>query len=367
MVLGLRGIPSVQGGIETHVRMLYPLLARLGCEVTVVQRSPYFPGAARRRRWHRVRLAYVWAPKIIGVETALHTFFGILYAAILRPHILHLHGIGPAFLTPLARLLGLRVVVTHHTFDYRREKWGTLAKTIFSIGERLGMKYATARIAISEDIRAHVRKAYDVDAVVVPNGARVAVKLATTGLISRFGLTSSRYILCVARFESTKRLQDLIDAFERIRAPGWKVALVGGLDRGDSYVKSIIERSRRNPNVVLTDFQTGRALRELYSHAALFVLCSSHEGQPIALLEALGYGLPILASAIPANLAVPLPPSRFFGVGDVQSLAELIESDIVNGTSAEMWQQIQRDVRKRFDWKRSARLTYDVYRETLTQ
>jgi hypothetical protein len=41
MVLGLRGVIDVQGGIETHARRLYPLLARLGCDVEIVQRSAY--------------------------------------------------------------------------------------------------------------------------------------------------------------------------------------------------------------------------------------------------------------------------------------------------------------------------------------
>jgi hypothetical protein len=40
MVAGLRGLINVQGGIETHARMLYPLLARIGCEKEIVQRSP---------------------------------------------------------------------------------------------------------------------------------------------------------------------------------------------------------------------------------------------------------------------------------------------------------------------------------------
>ena len=54
MVLGLRGVIDVQGGIETHARRLYPLLARLGCDVEIVQRSAYYPRErGRRREWRR--------------------------------------------------------------------------------------------------------------------------------------------------------------------------------------------------------------------------------------------------------------------------------------------------------------------------
>ena len=41
MVLGLRGFPGIEGGVEKHAEQLYPLLVELGCEVRVLTRSPY--------------------------------------------------------------------------------------------------------------------------------------------------------------------------------------------------------------------------------------------------------------------------------------------------------------------------------------
>lgn len=43
---------------------------------------------------------------------------------------LHIHAIGPALLVPYAKLLGMKVVFTHHGPDYDRDKWGFVAKTI---------------------------------------------------------------------------------------------------------------------------------------------------------------------------------------------------------------------------------------------
>lgn len=65
---------------------------------------------------------------------------------------MHIHAIGPALLTPMARLLGMKVVFTHHGPDYDRNKWGTAAKTILKLGERMGTKYANEVIVISEVI-----------------------------------------------------------------------------------------------------------------------------------------------------------------------------------------------------------------------
>jgi len=40
-VLGTRGFPGVQGGVEAHCENLYTRLAKSGCDVTVFTRSAY--------------------------------------------------------------------------------------------------------------------------------------------------------------------------------------------------------------------------------------------------------------------------------------------------------------------------------------
>ena len=64
------------------------------------------------------------------------------------------------------------------------------------------------------------------------------------------------------------------------------------------------EKAGNNSNVILTGFLNGEPLRQLYSHAGLFVLPSYYEGLPIVLLEAMSYGLSCIASDIPANQEV---------------------------------------------------------------
>ena len=127
MMLGLRGFPGVQGGVEAHAEHLCQLLRELDCDVEVVVRSAYVPGD-RGDGWKGVRYLRIWSPKSRVLETIVHSFLGVLAAAWRRPQVLHVQAIGPALMVPLARLLGLHVVVTHHGPDYDREKWGRFAK-----------------------------------------------------------------------------------------------------------------------------------------------------------------------------------------------------------------------------------------------
>lgn len=361
IVLGLRGFPGVQGGVETHAEHLYPLMANLGCAVEVVGRSPYLT-LPKDGQWQGVTLSRLWCPRHKDLEALVHTFIGVLYAAVRRPDILHLHAIGPAIMTPLARLLGLRVVVTHHGPDYDRQKWGRFPRWILRIGERLGMRYAHRRIAISEVIRQLVRKNHQRDCALIPNGVALPRLAETSTVLEKFDLNPGRYLLFVSRLVPEKRHLDLIKAFAMANLPEWKLVLVGGSDHPDEYMREVIELGRDTANVVLTGFQTGVSLQELYTHAGMFVLPSSHEGLPIVLLEALSYGLPVIASDIPANLEVGLEQDQYFPLGECAALAGMLERRARIPLDRESREKSRTWVTERYDWTAIARLTLDVYR-----
>ncbi|GAA5169769.1 glycosyltransferase family 4 protein [Viridibacterium curvum] len=364
-MLGLRGFPEVQGGVETHCAHLCPLLVELGCDVTVIARAGYQkPGYLGG--WKGVKFRALWTPRSKGAEAIVHTFLGVLYAGlVLRPDVLHIQAIGPALMTPLARLLGLRVVVTHHGPDYDRQKWGRLARSILRMGEACGMRWANARIVISRTIRDLVKNKYGLDSALIPNGVTLPELPDSTGALTHFGLEPGKYVLLVSRLVPEKRHLDLINAFAQAALPGWKLALVGGSDHPDDYSRAVEQAVQRSPAVVATGFQSGLALRELYAHAGGFVLPSSHEGLPIALLEALSFGLPVIASDIPANLEVGLPEESYFPLGDVATLAarlSLLATGMPEPESAT--RQARREwVVGRYDWHQIATATRQVYLE----
>lgn len=364
MALGLRGFPDIQGGVESHAEKLYPLLARKGCRVEVLVRSPYW-SADRSNEWSGVRFRRLWAPRATGIEAFLHSLLGVFYAGIKRPDVLHIHAIGPAIVTPIARLLGLRVVVTHHGPDYDREKWSGFARWILRTGERLGMRFSNQRIVISKVISDLVNDKYHLDSRLIPNGVTVPSLPESTGSLQEHKLSPRKYVLCVSRLVPEKRQIDLIRAFAAARLEGWKLALVGAIDVPDDYIIQVRELAGITPGVALTGFQSGLALRELYAHAGIFVLPSSHEGLPIALLEALSYGLTVLASDIPANLEIGLPAEHYFPLGDVSALARSLSRFAQPGTDAMAREKRREWVRGKYDWESIADATLNVYKDAV--
>jgi glycosyltransferase involved in cell wall biosynthesis len=316
-----------------------------------------------------VRLKRLWSPKGGALETLVHTFLGTLYAGLVRPDVLHIHAVGPALFTPLARLFGLRVVVTHHGPDYDREKWHGFARFVLRLGERMGMRFSNERIAISKTIQAIIANHHSRPAVLIPNGVDLPEAPNTCSKVRELGLVPQRYVLQVGRFVPEKRQADLIRAFHLAAPVGWKLALVGNLDRTDSYTREIMRIAGENPNVVLTGFQQGLGLRELFGHAGMFVLPSSHEGLPIALLEALSFGLPVIASDIAANLELGLPDQNYFPVGNIGELARRIQyfTAVSPDERIERTRLLRAWVAERYDWQTIARQTVVVYRSAFSQ
>ena len=361
MIIGIRGFPNVQGGVETHAAQLGAELVKLGCEVEAVVRSPYQPSAVGDS-WNGIRFKSLWSPRSSGLEAIVHTTLAVLYAAVRRPDILHIQAIGPGIVTPLARLLGLKVVATHHGPDYDRQKWGRFARTVLQLGERWSMRHAQQAIVISSVIEELVRSKHRVDAALIPNGVQLPALLEAGSTLARFGLEAGRYVLLVSRIVPEKRHLDLIEAYAQARLPGWQLVLVGAADHPDAYTRSVLDAAAAQPGVVCTGFQSGAALAELYTNAGVFVLPSSHEGLPIALLEALSYGLPVVASDIPANLAVGCSEIRYYPLGQSAQLAAALEEVAARPADAGYRDRLRAFVGERYSWPQIARQTSALYR-----
>lgn len=357
-VTGTRGIPDIPGGVETHCQHLYPLIVASGHQVKLCRRSSYVNDSLSQ--WRGVELVDVFSPKKKSLEAILHTFLAILEARKWRADILHVHAVGPSLMVPFGRLLGLKVVVTNHGPDYDRQKWGRAARAVLKLGEYLGGKFANEVIVISKHIRGIVKERCGRDSVLIPNGVEIPEIAEEHDYIDANGLESGRFMIAVGRFVPEKGLHDLIEAFSKMDT-SWKLVIAGDADHEDSYSRSLKQQAQGNPNIVLTGFITGEPLRQIFSHAGLFVMPSYHEGLPIALLEAMSYGLPVLVSDIPANLEVELGEEAYFPCGDVDKLAHGLHKKTTAEVSPELRNRSQNRVRNEYNWPTIATDTVRVY------
>jgi len=360
-VTGTRGIPDIPGGVETHCQHLYPHIVSHGHEVHLSRRISYVNDGLEQ--WKGIKLHDIYTPRSKAFEAIIHTFLSIIKAKQLHVDIVHIHAVGPALLVPFARLLGMKVVFTNHGPDYDRQKWGRVSKWVLMLGEYLGGRYSSVNIVISEVIRQIVLSRCKRDSQIIYNGVTKNNPAVNTDYLDSIGVSKGQYIIAVARFVPEKGLHDLIDAYAKTNS-AYKLVIAGDADHEDEYSK-LLKKKALNNNVTLTGYIGGEGLNQVYSHAALFVLPSYHEGLPIALLEALSYGLNVLVSDIPANMEVGLEKRHYFKCGDIKQLANSLNMILNEGVGASYNNKICKMLEDKYEWGKIAQQTIEVYKKSL--
>ena len=368
VVVGTRGFPNVQGGVETHCRQLYPALAMLGVDVTVFTRVPYVDPNLTESRG--VKLIPVKAVKNKFLEAFSHTSKCLDMARELNPDIIHIHAIGPSFFASKARKVGrCKVVVTHHGPDYKRKKWPLPAKLFLRFCEWRGMKKADKIITLEQGLAGIIQKKFDRQARIIPNGVWIFDPTTDESVVKRFGLTKNRYIMAVGRLVPEKGFHDLVAAYEKVKdqlPEGWKVVICGSADHSDKY-SSNLEKKAEKAGIVLTGYLEPDELRQIYSHAGLFILSSYYEGLPLVALEAMSYGIPYLMTDIKATKTLPLDKERLLIPGDIDELAAKLKSFTGVNFSEEQKQDMLKHVEEKYSWKLIAEQTLQVYKDVLAK
>jgi glycosyltransferase involved in cell wall biosynthesis len=232
--------------------------------------------------------------------------------------------------------------------------------------ERSYFQGAAAIIALTRAEREHIRNMGLTNRIeVIPNGINLSdleVALPRQEIEAQWGeLKGKRWLLFLGRLHPKKGLDLLLPAFAQIaREFPDHVLVIAGPDEG-GYAKSV-EKMVADLNlaerVLLTGPVYGPTKIGLLKLAKVFVLTSYSEGQPMAVLEALGCGTPALLTEpcnVPevaeagAGLVVPLSVEAIS-----RSLEEILRDE---GARREMGRNGCTLVTSRFTWDKVARQT----------
>jgi len=362
-VIGLRGIDAV-GGIETAVRELYPHLVERGWDVTVYTRSRYEPrGTAHSFRVRRLPTIYSR-----HLEAILHTGLCTLDAIFRGTDLIHYHAVGNALWLWVPRLLRIPTVVTVHGLDWERGKWGYLATRALLGGGWLAARLAHQVIGVSERVASYFAERMDRKVHVIPNGVPTPQLPPDSEWLVSVGLEEP-FLLFLGRLVPEKGVTTLLRAFRRTNLEV-KLVIAGAGTHTDTFVTEVRELASQDERVVLVGPRHGREKTALFSRAAVFVLPSLIEGMPIALLEAMGHGVPCVVSDIPELLEVvggtASKRAFVFRSGDVAHFATQLESAMSEAAST-VGAAGQAHVRERYNWRAIAEATEAVYWQAIAE
>lgn len=355
-VIGTRGIPDIQGGVEKHCEYMYPLLAE-DHDILLYRRIPFIEEDNRLIAYKGVKLLDLPTVKIKGIEALLHSFIAVCHSFWIKPDIVHIHNIGPSFFSPLLRLRGIKVIVTYHSPNYEHDKWGFFSKLFLRVCEKISFSFSDYLIFVNPFQRAKFNKKVQLKSVYIPNGI-VSEREIDVTFLQKWGLEKNNFILAVGRITEEKGFDLLIQAFRELKCCDLKLVIAGGADHNSDYAKKL--QNCGDNDIVFTGAVSSSGLNALYSAARLFVLSSRNEGFPLVLLEAMSFNVDILASDIPATKIVPISDDSKFRADSVDSLRDALESKIISPVSNPQYNIDE------YKWEIVAKKTLNIYKQVLS-
>jgi len=354
--IGGRGVGSAYSGIERYYEEVGSRLAEQGHRVLVYCRSHFSPAVEVYRGMELKRFPTLRSKHL---ETLVHTLLATLDVCFRRVDIVQFHALGSSPFAWIPRLFGKQSVVSVRGLDWQRAKWGRLARGYLRFCEWTSIIGPNATVVVSRTLQHYFRKRFGREVWFIPNGVNRTV-LRPPDAIRRWGLDRRNYLLYAGRISPEKNLETLLEAHRKVNRECMLV-MAGGSSYSEAYIEAL--KGKAGSRVLFTGFQTGKVLEELYSNALAFVLPSQMEGLSVALLEAMSYGLPVIASDIPENRELVLECGGFlFRLDDPESLVRTIQEVLANPSAARrIGETACVKCRERFDWDRIAQNTQDLY------
>lgn len=282
------------GGAENAFRWLAYGLQREGVEVIAAIPDT---AAVRKKGWiatalEEVAIPYVTFDKSGSPLRMLKNMYDLI--GRVRPDVVHSHLLDSNFYSSLAcRPRAIPHVCTEHG-DLLFVR-GTTAKT----------KYASIAVCsrlvvcVSEAVKKSA--AWTIPArklVTVPNGIRF-FKPDTSTFRAEFGIPSTAVLIGnVGNLYPVKGQKYLVDAFARLLKSHQEscLILVGRGDEENSLQKQVRELDIPEGRVIFTGFRND--VENILNALNLYVQPSLSEGHPLAVLEAMSLGIPVIASAV---------------------------------------------------------------------
>jgi len=277
--------------------------------------------------------------------------------------------------TPLSGLIGLFLkkvfripyVVTVHIFAYGEEHVGRFAKMYGAI-ERIVLRNADKVVSAGYQLKRFLddRYAFSGDHVVVINPGmdfcdNVSV-VPVSDMIRRELDDDTFKLLFLGRLIEENGLLDLLEAIKFLRDKPVKL-LIAGNGNLEGPVKEYIERERLQGKIKLLGIVKGTDKAYLIKNVDLSIRTSYHEVFPVAYLESIAAGVPVVATPVGDTeyLAQKTGAITIVPVEQPMAVAEAIEKHRLGGSLTKEVIDRCREFIMSINWKQQARATQDMF------
>jgi glycosyltransferase involved in cell wall biosynthesis len=327
-------VSDVNCGGGNHIFNLTTGLQKLGCDVHVI----CFEAGSLMNALRDAGVPTLLSP--IRGKSDLHGWGKLRQLLqIERPFIVHSHGERGTFMaTWAARTVGIPVrIATVHRSIPQTGSWTWPLRRLYTLAETCTLRVATTGVVtVSESLRSDlIRRGAGVSGriVAIPNGTRMLessciadLRQQSKALRRGLALADDAYVIgTVGRLAREKGLEYAIEAMAAVleRVPHAVLIIVGDGPRRDTLVAQV-KAMRLEASVRFVGHQTD--VDRWLALFDLFVLSTPWEAFGLALIEAMRFSIPVIATnrAGPAEIIENQQSGILVAPGDSGALARAI-------------------------------------------
>lgn len=358
-ILGIRGIPAQHGGFETFAEKLSLFLVAQGWQVTV-----YCQVEGEKTSsvsvWQGVRRIHIPVRRTGAAGTVIFDWKATRHALSEEGLFLTL-GYNTAIFNLRQRIKGQMNVINMDGIEWRRDKWGFIARTWFWLNERAGCWIGNHLVADHPKIKEHLATRVRVDKItMIPYGGDEILS-ADTSLLANYGIEPGKFSVIIARPEPENSFLEMVRAFSKIQRNHKLVVLGNFTPETNEFHRQVMDAAGSEvifPGAIYEApvVQALRFFSRFYLHG--------HRvgGTNPSLVEALGAGCAVIAHDNHFNRWVAGPQAAYFK--DEAECAKLFDQLLTDDSAVERMKSASRAVfNLRFTWDQVLR----EYEELLTR
>ena len=318
-VIGIVGLPASYGGFETLVEHLTKKLHSDYDFTVYCSKKSYTKYLDNHNGAKLVYLPF----QANGIQSVLYDIVSIL-KSLRYADVLLILGVSGCIFLPVAKLLTRKkIIVNIDGLEWKRNKWGSLAKRFLKFSEKLAVKYADIVVADNKVIQDYVFSEYSVDNELIAYGGDHANRVPVTEeILGQYPFLFENYAFTVCRIEPENNIHVILDA--ATQQNNILVVVVGNW-RLSRYGMDLYNKYSNVGNIKLLDpIYDQSVLNQLRSNCFVYLHGHSAGGTNPSLVEAMYLGLPIIAYDIHYNKATTENKALYFS--DANELTKLLVS-----------------------------------------
>lgn len=276
-------------GAEIMCENLSVELIKLGINVIVVSLYDYHSAITDRLEQHGVKVIYLKKKKGLDLSMVFK-----LYQVFKKekPDVMHTHRYVMQYAIPAGVLAGVkkRIHIVHNIALKENKTYAQKLNYIFY------HYFHVVPVALSEEIQKTVQDRYNLPKSKIPiifNGT----DLQKCIIKENYDSGNKIKYLHIGRFSEAKNHMMLLEAFSQVhkRLPEAQLTLIGTGELKEKIIEKVVELKIEN-HVTIVGLKDN--VYPFLNKSDVFVLPSIYEGMPMTLIEAMGTGLPVIATKV---------------------------------------------------------------------